>query len=276
MRNLHLAKRGRSAYGAAAVRAIEVYTPKNQRLFDDALVIDLLPRPARWVIRVNWVRNRFIAFFDRKAPGIRGALLCRTRAIDDAVTAAVRAGVRTVVILGAGLDTRPYRLPELASLTVFEVDLPEVQQSKRARLGRVPANVRFVPIDFDRQPLDDILTHAGLDPREPAVFVWEGVTQYLQPEAVDLVLRAIAQRPRGTELVFTYVLEEAIRKGIEHQPEPWYFGIDPVRLGPFLQERGLDLREDAGAEEHEARYLHPSGRRLEVSPIERVARAVVN
>jgi methyltransferase (TIGR00027 family) len=259
------------------VRAMESYTPENQRLFNDPLVIHFLPWLAQLAIRTAPIRSRFIVWFDHKAPGIRGALLCRTRAIDDAVRMAVDRGLRTIVILGAGLDTRAYRLAELASLSVFEMDLPEVQMRKRARLtarsASQPANVHFVPIDFNTEPVEVVLARAGLGQDEPAMFIWEGVTQYLRPAAVDAVLRAIAQRPPGTELVFTYVREDAIGSGVYRQPEPWYFGIDPARLEAFLKECGLELLEDSGAGEHTARYLRPVGRVLEVSPVERVARA---
>ena len=213
--------------------------------------------------------------------------MCRTRRIDDAVRDAIGRGLRPLVILGAGLDTRPYRLDGIANLRTVEIDLPAVQEFKRSRLlrrfGGLPPNVCFVSTDFNREPLDAVLERGGLAPSEAAVFVWEGVSQYLLPEAVDSVLRTIARRPRGTELIFTYVLEEAItkafrpgrseafRKSAARQPEPWRFGIDPSQLGAFLAARGLSLRQDFGAREHLADYLRPAGRMFEVSEIERVA-----
>ena len=228
---------------------------------------------------------------DRSSPGIRGAMLCRTRCIDDAVANALKRGLNTVVILGAGLDTRPYRLPGIEAKPVFEVDLPAVQAYKKSclvrRFGALPPHVRFVPMDFNVDRLDATLGRAGLAAQEPAIFIWEGVTQYLQPEAVDSVLQTIAARPKGSELVFTYVLEEvvtgqirpdrdeAFRKSASRRPEPWYFGIAPSRLEAFLSERKLTLREDVGAEDHLARYVTPLGRELAVSEIERVARAGV-
>jgi O-methyltransferase involved in polyketide biosynthesis len=85
----------------------------------------------------------------------------------------------------------------------------------------------------------------------PAIFIWEGVTQYLQPAAVDQVLHTIAARPKGSELIFTYVLEEVITGRFRSdrsadflksgQPALWHFGIDPSRLEAFLAERGLML-----------------------------------
>jgi methyltransferase (TIGR00027 family) len=270
---------------------MEAFTPEEQRLFEDPVIVDFLPALMRLAVRSRWARQRFTALLDQSSPGIRGAILCRTRFIDDAVANALAAGMNAVVILGAGLDSRPYRLPGIAEKLVFEVDLPTVQAYKKQclarRFGMLPKHVQFAPSDFNADQLETTLERAGLASQERAVFVWEGVTQYLQPEAVDAVLRAIASRPKESELVFTYVLEEAItgrfhagrseafRKGAGRQPEPWYFGIAPSRLEAFLRERKLTLCEDRGSEEHLARYVRPLGRDLLVSEIERVARARV-
>jgi methyltransferase (TIGR00027 family) len=284
---------GRTAYGAASIRASETFLPEKLRLFDDPLVTQLLPAPSRFMLRQRFLRQTFLNLFENAAPGIRGALLCRTCAIDDALNAAISRGLKMVVLLGAGLDTRPFRLPSLAAatITVFELDLPDVQAFKKTRLlahfGSIPRRVRFVPTDFQTEPLETTLSSAGLDPNEPAVFVWEGVTQYLEPAAVDAVLKTIAARPKQTELIFTYVLEEVItrqfrpdrgqafRKSATRRPANWYFGIDPLNLESFLSERGLKLLEDAGAKEHLARYVQPLGRELAVSEIERVATATL-
>jgi len=270
---------------------MEMFEPPGLRLFEDNLVIDLLPALARFMLRRAWIRAWFKNWFERQAPGIRGALLCRTRSIDDLLKAGLARGLHSVVILGAGLDTRPYRLPELANAHVFELDLPHVQASKRARLPpsltASGIHVRFVPIDFNLEPFDTALATSGFDASQPALFVWEGVSQYLQPAAVDAVLRTIASMAYGSELVFTYVLEEAMtgrfradrsadfRKVTRRLPEPWLFGIDPSKLQAFLADHGLVLCEDVGAEEHIARYLQPIHRDLTVSQIERIARASV-
>jgi len=283
---------GRTAYGAAAIRAAEAFVPEALRLFDDPLILSFLPAASRFAIRQRWIREQFLALFERQAPGIRGALLSRTCAIDDAVNAAIGRGLGAAVILGAGLDTRPYRLRSLAAANVFELDLPAVQAFKKKRLlaifGRLPGNVRYIPTDFSTERLDATLTSAGLDRNQPAVFIWEGVTQYLPPAAVDSALRTIAEWAKGSELVFTYVLEEVIthkfrpdrseafRKSAGVRPEAWHFGIAPEKLGSFLSERGLTLEEDAGAEVHLARYVRPRGRDLAVSEIERIARVSVD
>jgi methyltransferase (TIGR00027 family) len=186
---------------------MEMFEPPSLRLFEDNLVIDLLPPLARFMLRRASIRGWFKNWFERQAPGIRGALLCRTRCIDDMVKAGIARRLHAVVILGAGLDTRAYRLPELADVRAFELDLPHVQASKRARLTRSLAasgsHVRFVPIDFNVEPFDTALAASGFDASRPALFLWEGVSQYLQPAAVDAVLRTIASGLEGSELVLT-------------------------------------------------------------------------
>ena len=269
---------------------MERFVPPAQRLFDDPIVLDLLPPIARFLLRTSAGRAAVAALSDTVAPGVRGALLCRTRRIDDAVRDCIARGLGMLVILGAGLDTRAYRLRELAGVRILELDLPEVQEFKKAclsrRFGGPPPQVRFVPVDFNSEALDQALARGGF-PAEPAVFVWEGVSQYLPPATVDGVLRTIAGRPAGTELIFTYVLEEVItgnfrpdrskafRKSARSRPEPWLFGIAPAQLKDYLAARGLALRSDFGADEYQAQYLRPIGRRLEVSEIERVATATV-
>jgi methyltransferase (TIGR00027 family) len=101
--------------------------------------------------------RRFTALLRSRRAGRRGSLLCRTRFIGDAVTGAVRRGLNAVVLLGAGLDTRAERLDALATARVFELDLPEVQQFKRKRLGRLGPNVLFAATDFNAEALDAAL-----------------------------------------------------------------------------------------------------------------------
>jgi methyltransferase (TIGR00027 family) len=96
-------------------------------------------------------------------------------------------------VIGAGLDSRPYRLAErLQEIEVFEVDHPASQATKRSRLAGVlglsPPGVRFVPVDFARDDLAVELNRAGHDQRARTLFVWSGVTPYLPEAAVSAVL----------------------------------------------------------------------------------------
>jgi methyltransferase (TIGR00027 family) len=121
-------------------------------------------------------------------------MVARTVAIDDAVRE-VTSG--QVVILGAGLDGRAWRMPELRDAVVFEVDHPDSQRDKRARVGgltQAAREVRFVPVDFQKDALGDALREAGHDAGRPTTWIWEGVVMYLTPDEVESTLATVAQR----------------------------------------------------------------------------------
>jgi methyltransferase (TIGR00027 family) len=174
------------------------------------------------------------------------------------------------VILGAGFDCRLYRLADVA-VAAFEVDHPATVAAKLSRLRRLvtqlPANVRFVEIDFDRQSLAETLQRAGFDSGQPAIFVWEGVTNYLTASAVDAVLRYVAGCAAGSRLVFTYVHRGAldssgrfpdaakIMSNVAELGEPWTFGLIPEELPFYLRERGLRLDRDYGARQYRREYF---------------------
>jgi methyltransferase (TIGR00027 family) len=138
-------------------------------------------------------------------------LAARTVAIDDAVR---RRGHAQLVILGAGLDGRAWRMPELAGTSVFEVDQPASQQDKQERVaGLEPAAaaVRFVSVAFGRDSLGDGLGAAGFDRAVPTTWIWEGVLPYLTDEQVHVTLTAVgACSAPGSQLIATYSTKLAI------------------------------------------------------------------
>jgi methyltransferase (TIGR00027 family) len=140
--------------------------------------------------------------------GLVDHLEMRTLAIDEAVRAGVRVGLEQLVVLGAGLDARAFRMRELEGVRVFEVDHPSTQAYKRARIEtRLPTarEVRFVAVDFERDALGDALAKAGHEASVPTLWLWEGVTQYLEPEAMRATLRGVAARSaQGSRLLVSY------------------------------------------------------------------------
>lgn len=129
----------------------------------------------------------------------------RTVAIDDAVRARP---ATQVVILGAGLDDRAWRLDELADVDVFEVDHPASQRDKRGRVGDLPPrarSVRFVPVDFGRDRLDTALVAAGHRADKATTWIWEGVVPYLSRAQVARTVEAVrALSAPGSRLVVNY------------------------------------------------------------------------
>jgi methyltransferase (TIGR00027 family) len=137
--------------------------------------------------------------------GLVDHLELRTRAIDEVVA---RSRPRQLVVLGAGLDARAFRLEALSEAVVFEVDHPATQAYKRARVGslsRIAREVRFVGVDFEHDDLAERLETAEHDSAVPTTWIWEGVTPYLTQPALSATLAVIAARsaPRSV-LVMTY------------------------------------------------------------------------
>jgi methyltransferase (TIGR00027 family) len=137
----------------------------------------------------------------------RAAMMAvRSVFIDEAVH---EAPAPQVVILGAGLDGRAWRMTELRDAVVFEVDHPDSQRYKRERLGglkQVAREVKFVAVDFTRDDLSERLAAAGHDAGRPTTWIWEGVVMYLTREQVEATLAQIARRSApGSRLVVVYV-----------------------------------------------------------------------
>jgi methyltransferase (TIGR00027 family) len=129
----------------------------------------------------------------------------RTVAVDDAIRAAPPP---QLVVLGAGLDGRAWRLPELSGTVVYEVDHPASQLAKRSRAAELtPAarDIRFVPVDFAADDLAASLAAAGHTPELPTAWLWEGVVPYLTRAQLEATLGVVAGRSAaGSRLVVVY------------------------------------------------------------------------
>lgn len=288
---------GESFAGLATsmTRVIELYSPQDKRLFDDPYALKLLPFGWRVFLRLVYLpglRSAVLSLRERRMPGTLGAILCRTRYIDDVLKRSLAEGIDQLVILGAGFDSRAYRIAGVDQVQVFEVDLPGTRNLKHKRLekvlGAVPENVTLIGMNFDQQNLDDILREAGFQKGKRTLFIWEGVTQYITSGAVNNTLEFVSGVSGvGSAIVFTY-----IRRGLVDgtaRPEwfggltsfagrvgsPLKFGLDQDELERYLSDRGLKLVDDVGAAEYQDLYLKQLGREMNVFDGERVAFAEV-
>ncbi len=143
---------------------------------------------------------------------MREYLRARTGFFDRVVVGAIDRGVRQIVVGAAGYDGRAYRYAK-PGVRWFEVDHPATQRDKRDRLARLaldPGQVRFVEADFTRDPIADRLTAAGLNPRQPGLFLLEGVAVYLEPAVLDRVLAEFRQVARaGSRLAISVAVSGA-------------------------------------------------------------------
>lgn len=119
-----------------ALIAIEQYFPEKQRIIEDDLAYRILPFSARalvWLVRPSWIRSWLIRETEKNSPGIWGGIMCRKRYIDEKLADSSNQ-IEAVVNLGAGFDTRAYRLPALYDIPVWEVDQSENIKAKLHRL----------------------------------------------------------------------------------------------------------------------------------------------
>jgi len=176
-------------------------------------------------------------------------MAARTVAIDDAI----RAGrAEQLVILGAGLDGRAWRMPELRDVSVFEVDHPDSQREKRERvrqLSAVSIDIRFVPVDFEHDALDRALLAAGHDETRSTTWVWEGVVMYLSQRDIEATLAVIERRSaRRSQLIIVYhapaLILGLVGWALKRVGEPLRSAFRPARLRALLQRYGFDVSAD--------------------------------
>jgi methyltransferase (TIGR00027 family) len=270
----------RTAEYNAAFRAAESVKPAGVRLVDDPYAARLLPCDLRllvWISAMPVAGKLLERFVDAKWPGMRSSVIARTRLIDDWVSEALDAGIAQLVFLGAGYDVRAWRLPAAARTRVFEVDHPATSASKRGRLEHLAVDlghVCFVPVDFDRETVADQLAETDFDPAQPAVVLWDGVSNYLQPGAVDAIVTWVGGLAEGGRFIFTYVHSgvldgsqffaggTAATRATRKAGEPWTFGMCPEDVADYLRQRRLRLLADLGADEYRVRTMGPIAQQI--------------
>jgi len=180
---------GATALGVAAARAAETARPDALIRDDYAYLLTASAGPA-WAQMASaddeWLRGDEQA--RRQHAMARNYQAVRTHYFDGYFDAAVRAGIRQVVILAAGLASRAYRLDWPTGTTVFEIDQPKVLDYKTSTLdahGALP-KARRVPVAVDlRDDWPAALLAAGFDPAQPTAWLAEGLLPYLPGDAQD-------------------------------------------------------------------------------------------
>ena len=265
----------RTAELVCFARAGEALRPADKRVVDDPYA-HLFLRPMAQSMLAG--RRGPMALAGSPAE-LTTFVLCRHRAFDDQLAAALDAGVEQVVILGAGYDTRAWRFAEqLRGRPVWEVDFPATAQRKmrlaRTHVDELPhTNLHRVGVDFERQSFADRLAAEGFVVGARTFFVWEGVSMYLTRRAVKESLDTMrGLGGPGSELAvdFWYLVDarDAASFVRRMQPnllallgEPVLFGIHPEDLAAFLERQGILAREVLEAADLERRYLEGDGRR---------------
>jgi methyltransferase (TIGR00027 family) len=198
--------------------------------------------------------------------------VARSRIAEDALSKAVEAGVRQIVILGAGLDTFALRCPRDArQIRVYEVDHPATQAWKLQRLTEaqipIPPSLRFVPVDFEQDDPGEKLAAAGFLHDSPAFFTWLGVVPYLTKDAIGHILACISSIPKS-EVVFDYMesaeafseelkqIELKRAEQLEKMGERSPTRFDPAAIAVILRSHGFLDIEDIDFHEIASRFGH--------------------
>jgi methyltransferase (TIGR00027 family) len=242
----------RSAAGVASLRAMEALRPEAERICYDPYARAFVTGGIGFYLS-KWIIDS--GLYERMAPGATGFVFVRERYIDDFLKAALTEGLDQVVILGAGFDTRAYRIAGMEKTRVFEVDHPATQAVKLIGLKKIfnpiPNYVTFLPVDFNTQSLGERLLSNGYDEKAKTVFIWQGVTYFLTAEGVHSTLGFIANHSGvGSAVIFDYFYNEtlhdpkssyakALRSSAQMTGEEYMFGIDRGQVESFLTQRGF-------------------------------------
>jgi methyltransferase (TIGR00027 family) len=275
----------RTAETIAIHRAAEAMLPEDQRVCNDPLaihflspqVLDRFKGPFRRTI-ARWVMNYFY-------PGVNGAVVARVRFMDDRLNACIQKGLEQLVIIGAGYDTRAYRLniPD-NSLRVFEVDQPATQQVKISKLksflSEIPGYVSFVPVDLEREKLEDKLLASGYDENQKTLFLMEGLVMYLPGAVFDELLMFIAGRSgKGSAVVFDYLPRSMVDGSVQAREgrsmyryvvkngEPFRFGMDAAQMDQLLSEKGFEHITNRPATDYRDAYFKGGNHNRKISKI---------
>jgi methyltransferase (TIGR00027 family) len=207
---------------------------------------------------------------------LRTLFAIRSRFAEDRLAEASRRDVEQYVVLGAGLDTFPWRQPPFARrMRVIIVDhpasLPFAFARFRAAGLNIPENTSYTPIDLEHDCLLKHLDQCGIYPGKPAIVSMLGVSQYLAATALDRVIQFVAKLPVASELVVSIALPADQLDGSDLRAslrsahftasigEPWITWVSPADLQSRLQEPGFRTIFHLTPDRARELYMTPNG-----------------
>lgn len=272
-----------TALGIALIRAHETARKKDERVFEDPYARHF----------ASPVLHRLFRGIARLSPSGFNFLVARERYGDEVLDRELAQGLEQLVILGAGYDSRALRqAAALSGVAVFEVDHPATQARKRRTLARLPmelpANLRFVAVDFRTQTLAERLASSGYRSNAKTLFLWQGVTPYLTLADVDATLNFVTTHSaKGSTLVFDYVISRYMA-GPQERPEfrllsmfrvisgeRIQFGLEVDEVEPFLAARGFVEIENVTSAQLHDRYFRGAAAQRKVANLSGIVSAKV-
>ena len=287
-----------TAQGVAKQRLIESLAKPNKRIIYD-------PYAYKFVIGASIIKlmgHKFSVWLgDKIVPGMHEHLISRTRFIDDLIEKSTLNDIEQYVILGAGYDSRAHRLKLPSKLKIFEVDQLEVQERKLSIISdKTPnmKNVTYVSVDFNHQSLSEQLLDAGFDRNKASIYTLEGVSQYIEKEALKSTLKELAKlNPNSNSKIFiSYVNrlfkedpkacfgmgyskpEKAIKfitDGAANVGEPWISFYSTEDIESLLSKNDYTIIDNVTLRDLNSRYFAPVGRALSENQLFNIEHFVV-
>jgi methyltransferase (TIGR00027 family) len=273
-----------SAEGVAIIRAMESLKPENERGCYDPLAVQFLSTKYRILIKFTFLAKIiFWLLVRRRLPCATDQVVARAPYYDEYLKECIDSGIKQLVILGAGYDTKAYRFNELKGrVKVFEVDLPTIQKVKIDRVkkifGFLPDYVVYVPIDFNKEKLEKRLFESAYDGNLKTLFIWEGVTYYISAEAVDETLAFVSKNAcEGSSIIFDYIFKSVVDGTCElEEAREWrqihlgfgeaLFGIAEGTIDKFLSDRGFCQIHNVTPELLQSTYFRRASKGRRVAP----------
>ena len=271
-----------TAEAVTLARALEQLKPEDERVVDDPFAHLFLSRASQAALAA-WSGSLTGRMLRRLGPSATTYVPLRHRYIDDHLVEALDGGAHQVVLLGAGYDTRAYRLADrLDGRPVYEVDLAAISRAKAAKVAKhaatLPAtNVVRVEIDFESEGLQDVLPAAGFEVGASTFFTWEGVPMYLTRAAVQSTLDAVHELGgAGSQLAHDmwHLVDDPGPLGTARRSapnalsligEPVTFGVHPEDYEHFLVRHGFRVVDLASASALQERYAAGSAAAIDDS-----------
>jgi methyltransferase (TIGR00027 family) len=264
----------KTAEGVALQRLRESVKPESERICYDRYAAYLIdPNVLEFIHKNPYLVRTETEKYEMILPGMFNSIIARVRYFDDFVNRSIYEGFEQIVIMGAGYDTRAYRIEGIKKLKVFEMDHSDTQSIKIERLKKIfdplPEHVIFIPIDFETGILSQRLIDSGFDKSKKTLFIMEGLVMYLTPESVDETLFFIANNSgKGSAIIFDYYpksvvditckskCEKNIRDFMARHGEPLKFGIEEGKVETFLSKRGFSQIHNVAPEDYKNMYFH--------------------
>ncbi|MCD1294200.1 SAM-dependent methyltransferase [Methanocella sp. CWC-04] len=271
------------AEGIAFNRFSESLKPEGERICYDPYAVRFISQDTLDFSRRNpdEARKRWERL-NSSLPGVYNSIVARVRFFDDIVSSSVDEGIDQIVILGAGYDTRAYRIEGIKKgMKVFEVDHPVTQSVKTEKVmeifGSPPDHVVYVPVDLEAEEPGLRLTEMGYDRACRTLFIMEGLVMYISPHAVERILSFMAKNSgAGSAVILDYFPQSLVdgtcdlevgknlRKYVEQQGEPIKFGIDDGSIENFLSQRGFSQVRNVTCDDYKRAYFHGKNENREV------------